>query len=89
MKTWHLAVAALLSLPTTLVAQDLTDAQVIDMARDSFAPVIAEFDIPGLVVGITFRGTQHFYATGLAARQGEVAASPDTIFEELVARFER
>jgi beta-lactamase class C len=81
MKTWHLAVAALLSLPTTLVAQDLTDAQVIDMARDSFAPVIAEFDIPGLVVGITFRGKQHFYATGLAARQGEVAASPDTIFE--------
>ncbi|MCB5200515.1 beta-lactamase [Loktanella sp. TSTF-M6] len=81
MKTLNPAAAVLVSLPTTLVAQDLTDAQVTDMARDSFAPVIAEFDIPGLVVGITFRGQQHFYATGLAAREGEVAASPETIFE--------
>jgi beta-lactamase class C len=81
MKTLNLAAAMLLTLPATLAAQNLTDAQITDMARDSFAPVIAEFDIPGLVVGITFRGKQHFYATGLAARQGEVAASPDTIFE--------
>lgn len=81
MKTWTLAAAALLSLPTTIVAQNVTDEQVIDMARDNFAPVIAEYDIPGLVVGITFRGQQHFYATGLAAREGEVAASPETIFE--------
>lgn len=81
MKTLNLAAAALLSLPTTLVAQNLTDAQVTDMARDSFAPVIAEFNIPGLVVGITFRGQQHFYATGFAKREGEIAASPETIFE--------
>lgn len=81
MKTWTLAAAALLSLPTTLAAENMTDKQVTDMARDSFAPVIAEYDIPGLVVGITFRGKQHFYATGLAAREGEIGASPDTIFE--------
>ncbi|WP_324754044.1 class C beta-lactamase [Roseovarius sp. Pro17] len=81
MKTWTLTAAAVLSLPTALAAQGMTDKQVAEMARDSFAPVIAEYDIPGLVVGITFRGKQHFYSTGLAAREGEVAASPETIFE--------
>lgn len=81
MKTLTLAAVALLSIPNTLAAQELTDAQFTAMARDSFAPAIAEFDIPGLVVGITFRGKQHFYATGLAAREGEIAASPETIFE--------
>lgn len=81
MKTWTLAAAVLLSVPTTLVAQDLTDQHVIDLARDSFAPVIAEYDIPGLVIGITFRSKQYFYSTGLAEREGEVAVSPETIFE--------
>lgn len=81
MKTRTLAAVALLSLPTTLGAQGMTDMQVTDMARDSFAPVMAEYDIPGLVVGITFRGERYFHAAGLAVREGEVAASPDTIFE--------
>ncbi|MFT6445110.1 class C beta-lactamase [Pseudophaeobacter arcticus] len=81
MKTLTLAAAALLTIPTTLVAQDLTDAQFTGLARDNFAPVIAKFDIPGLVIGITYRGKQHFYATGLAAREGEIAVSPETIFE--------
>lgn len=80
MKTWTLAAAVLLSLPTTLAAQGLSDRQVTDMVRDAFTPVIEEYDIPGLVVGITLRGKQHFYATGLAAREGEIAASPETIF---------
>lgn len=74
--------AVSLSITTTeLAAQNMTDTQIAGMARDSFAPVIAEYDIPGLVVGITLRGEQHFFATGLAAREGAVAASPETIFE--------
>lgn len=81
MKTWTLVAAVLLSLPTTLAAQGLSDRQVTDMVRDAFTPVIEEYDIPGLVVGITLRGKQHFYAAGLAAREGEIAASPETIFE--------
>ncbi|OCX58204.1 class C beta-lactamase [Thioclava sp. SK-1] len=66
---------------TELVAQPLTDTQIADLARDSFAPVIAEYDIPGLVVGITLHGQSYFYATGVAVRDGRVPASPDTIFE--------
>jgi beta-lactamase class C len=81
MKTLTLAAAALLSQACTLLAQDLSQAQVAEMARYRFAPVLAQYDIPGLVVGITFRGKQHFYATGLAKREGKVAASPDTIWE--------
>ncbi|WP_029056931.1 class C beta-lactamase [Stappia stellulata] len=81
MNTLTVAAIALLSLPTALAAQGITDKQVADMARNSFAPVMAEYDIPGLVVGITFRGEQHFYAAGLASREGEVAASQDTLFE--------
>ncbi|WP_138934066.1 class C beta-lactamase [Roseovarius arcticus] len=81
MYNFTLAAAALLSLPHALAAQSITEDQVAAIARDNFAPVIAKHDIPGLVVGITFRGEQHFYATGLASRDGKVAASPETIFE--------
>lgn len=81
MKPLTLAATAVLFLPATLAAGGVTEKQVAAMAGDSFAPAIAAYDIPGLVVGITFQGERYFYATGLANRADNIAASPDTIFE--------
>ena len=85
MKFPNLALAVVLSvpfaLPASLFAQGATSEQIVDIAGASFAPVIEQYRIPGLVVGITWQGQHSFYATGVAARKGHVAATPDTIFE--------
>jgi beta-lactamase class C len=50
-------------------------------AHASFEPVVREYDIPGLVVGVTWNGIHEFYAVGLASRADKRPATPDTLFE--------
>jgi beta-lactamase class C len=50
-------------------------------AKAAFAPVVKEFDIPGLVVGVTRDGEHRFYATGLSSRADGRPVTPDTLFE--------
>ncbi|MDR6759725.1 beta-lactamase class C [Mycoplana sp. BE70] len=52
-----------------------------DEVQASFGPVVKEYDIPGLVVGVTRSGKHAFYATGLASRSDNRPVSPDTLFE--------
>lgn len=65
----------------TLSAQAVTEAKIATLAKHSYSSAVAAYDIPGLVVGVTMRGQHYFYATGLASREENIAASPDTIFE--------
>lgn len=81
MKNLRLAAFLLLSFPTTLPAQGLSADKIANLAEDSFSSAVADYDIPGLVVGVTLRGKHYFYATGLASREENIAVSPDTIFE--------
>lgn len=50
-------------------------------ARDAYAPIIEDYKIPGLVVGVTRNGQHSFYATGLASRADNRRVTPDTLFE--------
>ena len=81
MKKFGLAAFLLLSFSTSLAAQVVTEDKIADLAEHSFSSAVADYDIPGLVVGVTIRGQHYFYATGLASREENIAASPDTIFE--------
>ncbi|SFT75156.1 class C beta-lactamase [Sedimentitalea nanhaiensis] len=81
MKSIAVAAVALLSFPVAVAAAALTDSQMQDLAASSFAPVIEEYKLPGLVVGVTDHGQSYFYATGLASRADNVAVTPDTLFE--------
>jgi beta-lactamase class C len=47
----------------------------------AFAPVVKQYDIPGLVVGVTIGGKHAFYATGMASIADSRPATADTIFE--------
>jgi len=58
-----------------------TDDSIQAKAGAAFASAIAEYKIPGLVVGITRNGKHSFYATGLASRADKRPATPDTLFE--------
>ncbi|CAM3063284.1 class C beta-lactamase [Paracoccus nototheniae] len=59
----------------------LTDAAFQDMAEQAFRPVIEEFDIPGIAIGVTLDGQQFFFADGLADRQAQRPVDTDTLFE--------
>ncbi|WP_280951491.1 MULTISPECIES: serine hydrolase [unclassified Mesorhizobium] len=52
-----------------------------EKAQASFEPVVKEYDIPGLVVGVTRNGKHEFFAVGLASRADNRPATPDTLFE--------
>jgi beta-lactamase class C len=73
--------AIIVGTATTSSAQVITEAKIADLAEHSFSSAIADYDIPGLVVGVTMQGKHYFYAAGLASREENIAVSPDTIFE--------
>ncbi|TQS69977.1 beta-lactamase [Rhodobacteraceae bacterium] len=50
-------------------------------AAASFEKAIADYDIPGLIVGVTRNGQHQFYHTGLASREEQRPVTPDTLFE--------
>lgn len=50
-------------------------------AAASFEKAIADYDIPGLIVGVTRNGQHQFYHTGLASREEQQPVTPDTLFE--------
>ncbi|MFN3210462.1 MAG: serine hydrolase [Roseovarius sp.] len=77
MKTMILAVAAAVGCGMA----HAQDRDIEALAAEHFGPLLAEHDMPGLVVGVTRGGQSSFFATGLAAREEGVAATPDTIFE--------
>lgn len=79
---FHKAAAfVLLTLPAALSAGPRADGDVQALAARSFAPLMEEYRVPGLAVGITFGGESYFYSAGQASREGGTAAGPDTLFE--------
>lgn len=72
------ALVLTLSLPP-LAATAAADMQT--HAHQAFSGAITQYDIPGLVVGVTHRGTHQFYVYGMASRADRVPVSPDTLFE--------
>ena len=81
MRKLGLAALWLLAFSKPLPAHASSELQITDLAERSFSSALAEYDIPGLVVGVTLQGRHAFYATGLASREDNIPVAPDTIFE--------
>jgi len=62
--------------PTQVLADDFHSK-----AEAVFAPIVKEFNLPGLVVGVTRNGEHAFYVTGMASLSEERPVTPDTLFE--------
>ena len=65
---------------TPALAEDSQRTFEADAAA-SFEKAIADYDIPGLIVGVTRNGQHQFYQTGLASREDQRSVTPDTLFE--------
>lgn len=51
------------------------------MVDQAFTAVMKEYDVPGLVVGVTAGGERHFFEYGVASRESGVPATRQTVFE--------
>jgi beta-lactamase class C len=71
--------AALLSAPA--YADGLTDPVFQQITAQTFRPLIAEFDIPGIAIGVTYKGQHYVYTEGLASRAEVLPVTADTLFE--------
>ncbi len=76
----HCLIALSLS-ATPLHAAELTDKAFQTLADDAFQPIIKQFDIPGLAIGVSVNGKQFYYSYGEASREAKTPVTPDTIFE--------
>lgn len=62
-------------------AQGLTDQEFQEISERVFRPVIEEYDIPGIAIGLTLNGEPFFFTDGLADRAASRPVDRDTLFE--------
>lgn len=72
---------ATLALAAPVHAGSLTDQQFQRISEEVFRPIIEAYDIPGLAIGLTLNGEQHFFTDGMANRDAAVPVDRDTLFE--------
>ncbi|MBY0243805.1 MAG: beta-lactamase [Burkholderiaceae bacterium] len=73
-----LALAAL----CPLAAQAAPDAAALRQAIDAaVAPVMAQFNVPGMAIAVTVDGQQRFFNYGVAARDSKQPVTESTLFE--------
>ncbi len=66
---------------SSALAEPLSDAAFQRITESVYAPVIAAHNIPGMAVGVTYRGRSHIYTHGLAVRATKQPVTPETLFE--------
>jgi len=59
----------------------LNSQSLLPLVESTIAPLMAEFDIPGMSVAITHHGLVSFHNFGVAERAGASAVSEHTLFE--------
>jgi len=65
----------------TLPALALDQAQFERAAAGIFKPIMAEYKIPGLAVGVVIDGETHVFTAGVANAKTKAPVTPDTLFE--------
>jgi beta-lactamase class C len=65
----------------TLSALALDPARFEEVAAGIFEPIMAEYQIPGVAVGVVIDGETHVFTAGLANAKNKAPVTPDTLFE--------
>ncbi|MCU8021447.1 MULTISPECIES: class C beta-lactamase [unclassified Shewanella] len=74
-----LLTATLFSNVTT--AQTLNTKDIQSIVDSAVKPLMAEYAIPGAVIGITIEGKQYFYQYGVSSKTSGQSVTEDTLFE--------
>lgn len=66
-----------LSLPAVAVSERAFQTR----AAEVFKPLMAKYDVPGLAVGVTWKGKHYVYTQGMADRAAAIPVDSGTLFE--------
>lgn len=72
------ALAAIASVAVHAAEPPATLTSAVDTA---FRPLIEQYDVPGIAVGVAVNGQQYFFNYGLAAKDPNAPVSENTLFE--------
>lgn len=73
------ALSACVATPASHAADDAAKLRAI--VDQAVRPIIADYDLPGLAVGVTVDGKASFFNYGLASREDHTPVSENTLFE--------
>ena len=76
-----LFISTLCSLSHAFAASTEQDAKVRQVIDEAVKPVIAQYGLPGMAVGVTIDGKRYFAEYGDASTNPKVAVTRDTLFE--------
>ncbi|MGL5392972.1 MAG: serine hydrolase, partial [Shewanella sp.] len=62
-------------------ANAIAPQQIESLVDQAVKPVLAEYQIPGTVIGITFAGQRYFYHYGVRSKATGEAVDANTLFE--------
>jgi beta-lactamase class C len=77
----RIALFAAATLAMTAPALALDQARFEQVASQIFEPIMAEYKIPGLAVGVVIDGETHIFTAGLANAKTGTPVTPETLFE--------
>jgi beta-lactamase class C len=77
----RIALLAAATLAMTLPAMALDQAQFDGIAAGVFEPIMAQYGIPGLAVGVVLDGETHVFTAGVANRKTKAPVTAETLFE--------
>lgn len=77
----RLLIALVLMAAGVAIAPVASADPVNDAVARAFAPVLDQYDVPGLAVAVTVDGRQHFVEFGVASKQTQAPVTRDTLFE--------
>lgn len=69
------------SLAASLPAVAMSEQAFQARAAEAFKPLMAKYDVPGLAVGVTWKGKHYVYTQGMADRAAAIPVSSGTLFE--------
>ena len=75
------AVLAAILFAGPLAAEPTKEPSFTALAEATYGPIVQDYDLPGLAVGVVFEGETFFYTTGVADQARATPVTPDTVFE--------
>ena len=77
----YLLLIAMCAWSTAVWAQPLSEQQVQNIVDQQFKPLLEQYRIAGLAVGVTLNGQHYFVNYGLASKQNQQPVNNKNLFE--------
>lgn len=79
LSSWPLLLVVLYATPA--ISAQVADSTFQQLAESVYRPIVDAHDIPGIAIGVTYKGETYTYTSGFAVRATQQPVTADTLFE--------